>query len=201
MGPDPDFIGRRAAFLDRDGVVNVDHGYVFRPEDFEFVPGALEAAAHLVRDGFALVVVTNQSGIARGLYTEADFTALTAWMTGAFAAAAAPLAGTYFCPHHPTEGIGSYMRICDCRKPAPGLLFRAAAELQLDLGRSVMFGDRASDLQAANDAGVPQRILLGTDGKNLPKDDVCVGLATARFRSLLEAVRNVTLSGRRSDNG
>jgi len=89
---------RRAAFLDRDGVINVDHGYVFRREDFEFVEGVLAAGARLVERGFALVVVTNQSGIARGMYSEADFLALNAWMGAQFAAAGAPLAGVYFCP-------------------------------------------------------------------------------------------------------
>jgi D-glycero-D-manno-heptose 1,7-bisphosphate phosphatase len=158
---------RPAAFLDRDGVINVDHGYVYRREDFEFVPGVLEGAQRLNQMGYALVVVTNQSGIGRGLYTEQDFDTLTQWMVQSFAAAGAPLAGVYFCPHHPIEAVGAYRRDCQCRKPAPGLLLRAAAELGLDLTASVMFGDRASDLQAAKAAGVPRRILLATDGRGV----------------------------------
>jgi D-glycero-D-manno-heptose 1,7-bisphosphate phosphatase len=178
---------RPAAFLDRDGVVNIDHGYVYRPEDFEFVPGVLEGARRLAGLGYALVVVTNQSGIGRGLYGEADFRALTDWMTQQFAAAGAPLAGVYFCPHHPTEAEGPYRLDCECRKPAPGMLLRAADELGLDLAASVMFGDRASDLEAARAAGVPHRVLLATDGTGEPVE-VAPGLATDRYVRLDEAL-------------
>ena len=177
-----------AAFLDRDGVINLDHGYTYRIDAFEFVPGVLPAAAQLAALGFALVVVTNQSGIGRGLYTVADFEQLTDWMRAQFAAAGAPLAGVYWCPHHPTDAVGEYRRACDCRKPAPGLLLQAASELDLDLPRSVMFGDRRSDLQAAHAAGVRERVLLGTDGAAMPVEAEAGGLATARFASLADAV-------------
>lgn len=178
---------RPAAFLDRDGVINVDHGYVYQREDFEFVPGVLEGARRLHELGYALVVVTNQSGIGRGLYTEDDFRTLTQWMEQSFAAAGAPLAGVYFCPHHPTEAVGAYRLDCQCRKPAPGMLIRAAEELGLDLAASVMFGDRASDLQAAMTAGVARRILLATDGQGEPAQ-VPEGLATGRAVRLDAAV-------------
>ena len=178
---------RRAAFIDRDGVVNIDHGYVFRREDFQFVPGTLAACAQLHRHGLALVVVTNQSGIGRGLYGEDDYRRLTEWMRAEFAAAGAPLAGVYHCPHHPQAPLAEYRRACDCRKPAPGMLLAAARELSLDLGRSVLFGDKASDIEAAVAAGVPQRVLLGTDGRALPPAELAPQ-ATARFASLAEAV-------------
>lgn len=181
-------MSRPAAFLDRDGVINIDHGYVVRREEFEWVPGVREAAAQLHRAGFALVVITNQSGIGRGLYTEVDFLRLTQWMSDEFAAFGAPLVGVYFCPHHPTDASGEFRRVCDCRKPAPGLLIRAAQELDLDLGRSVLFGDKVSDLQAAVAAGVPQRVLLATDGQGEP-DPAATALATASFASLAEAVQ------------
>jgi D-glycero-D-manno-heptose 1,7-bisphosphate phosphatase len=184
---DPDLLRRRAAFLDRDGVINVDHGYVFRRADFEFVDGALEASAILAERGFALVVVTNQSGIARGLYSEADFAVLNAWMTAEFASAGAPLAGVYFCPHHPQHGRGTYRIECDCRKPAPGMLLQAARELDLDLTRSVLFGDKRHDLEAAANAGVPTRVLLATNGLGLPAE-LDRALFSARFRSLGDAV-------------
>ncbi len=178
---------RPAAFLDRDGVINLDHGYVVRREDFAWVPGVRDAAAQLHRAGFALVVVTNQSGIGRGMYTEADFLALSDWMRGEFAAAGAPLAGVYFCPHHPTDAVGAFRTQCACRKPAPGMLLSAAGELDLDLGRSILFGDKVSDLQAAAAAGVPHRVLLATDGVGAP-DPAPEGLATAAFASLTGAV-------------
>jgi len=184
---------RRAAFLDRDGVINLDHSYVFRPQDFEFVPGTLAAARRLHEAGWALVVVTNQSGIGRGLYSEDDYRTLDAWMRAEFAAAGAPLAATYFCPHHPRDAQGAYLRECDCRKPAPGMLLAAARELNLDLAASAMFGDKASDLEAARAAGVPLRYLLGTDGRAAPALPAEPGLATATYASLAAALKDSAL--------
>ena len=181
---------RAAAFLDRDGVINIDHGYVSRREQFDWVAGVLPAAARLHRAGYALVVVTNQSGIGRGLYSEADFAALTDWMRAEFEAADAPLAGVYHCPHHPVDATGAHRVACDCRKPAPGMLLRAARELDLDLSRSLMFGDRESDLQAAQAAGVQHRYLLATDGSGLPKASATVP-ADACFSSLTAAVEKI----------
>jgi len=178
---------RRAAFLDRDGVINVNHGYVIRQQDFTFVPGTLEACATLSRSGLALVVVTNQSGIGRGYYDEASFAVLTAWMRACFAAAGAPLAGVYHCPHHPTEALPFWRLDCDCRKPAPGMLLRAAAELNLDLAGSLMFGDHDSDLEAARAAGVATRIWLATDGVRFAAAGMPAA-ATHRFLSLHDAV-------------
>jgi D-glycero-D-manno-heptose 1,7-bisphosphate phosphatase len=179
---------RRAAFLDRDGVVNRERGYVSRIADFDFVPGVLPAARALRERGFALVIVTNQSGIGRGLYGPGEYKTLTDWMRGEFAAAGAPIAGVYHCPHHPTEAVGGYRRDCDCRKPAPGMLLTAARELQLDLKQAVLFGDRASDLQAAQAAGVPVRVLLGTDGATEPAWPATAGLATSCYASLAHAM-------------
>jgi D-glycero-D-manno-heptose 1,7-bisphosphate phosphatase len=190
---------RRAALLDRDGVINIDHGYVFRREDFQFVPGTLAACAQLHRQGLALVVVTNQSGIGRGLYGEDDYRRLTEWMSDEFAAAGAPLAGVYHCPHHTQALLPQYRHACDCRKPAPGMLLAAARELSLDLGRSVLFGDKASDIEAAVAAGVPQRVLLGTDGRAMPPADLAPQ-ATARFASLAEAVGSESLRAALAEN-
>lgn len=186
---------RPAAFLDRDGVINIDHGYVVRQQDFTFVPGALDGARRLAALGYALVVVTNQSGIGRGLYSAADFARLTDWMRAEFAAAGAPLAGVYFCPHHATDALGEFRIACRCRKPQPGMLLDAARDLGLDLTRSVMFGDKPSDLQAALAAGVPDRVLLGTDARQLPAAPDPHHLATARHRSLDEAVAALRAAG------
>lgn len=178
---------QRAAFLDRDGVINIDRGYVVRREDFQFVAGVLEGARRLHEMGFLLVVTSNQSGIGRGLYNEDNFHALTTWMRSEFSAAGAPLAGVYFCPHHPTEALGEYRRTCQCRKPAPGMLFAAAHDLGIDLSCSAMFGDKLSDLEAARAAGVPIRVLLGTDARETPAMPSVDGLASAVFRSMLDA--------------
>lgn len=184
---------RRAAFLDRDGVINFDRGYVYRREDFEFVPGVLKGSCELYELGYMLVVATNQSGIGRGLYSKCDFDALTTWMKSAFLAAKAPLSGVYFCPHHPTDGLGPYRCSCTCRKPAPGMLTAAARDLNIDLAASIMFGDSASDLNAAQAAGVPLRVLLGTDGRGVPPIPSVPGLASATFRRLDEAVTDPAL--------
>lgn len=183
---------RRAAFLDRDGVINIDRGYVSRRQDFDFVPGVLEGARRLHDLGFGLVVVTNQSGIGRGLYGIEAFDNLTAWMKAQFAAAGAPLAGVYYCPHHPTEAVGEYRRACACRKPAPGMFLNAAHDLGIRLYASVMFGDRESDLEAALAAGVPLRVLLGTDGREAPALSA-PDLARAAYRRLDEAMADQAL--------
>lgn len=151
---------RRALFLDRDGVINVDHGYVHRAQDFAFVPGIFELC-HVARDaGLRLVVVTNQAGIGRGLYLESDFQALTAWMRDRFLAQGVELDAVYHCPFHPTAGVGEYRRESFDRKPNPGMLLRARDDLGLDLPNSVFIGDKASDMQAGMAAGVGALLLL-----------------------------------------
>jgi len=117
------------------------------------VGGAAEAIAALRRAGLAVVVVTNQAGIARGMYTERELAAVTARIDALLAHAGAQLDGTYFCPHHPEAGVGPYKVACRCRKPGPGMLEQAAAELGLELARSAIVGDKASDLEAGRAAG------------------------------------------------
>lgn len=175
---------RRAVFLDRDGVINVDTTYCSRIEDFRFVDGVLEAAKALYAAGWLLVVVTNQSGIGRGYYTEVDFRRLTGWMKDVFEKAGAPLADVRFCPHHPDAAVPEYRCRCNCRKPAPGMILEAAETLGIDLTQSVMVGDKQGDMQAAKAAGIPHRILVGTDGKTVPET---VPEATDTARSLTEA--------------
>jgi D-glycero-D-manno-heptose 1,7-bisphosphate phosphatase len=135
-------------------VLNVDHGYVGRPEDFQWLPGAREAVRYLNQAGYAVVVATNQSGIARGYYTEQDFLDLMAWVQEELARAGAHLDGVFYCPHHPEHGQGPYRRACTCRKPAPGLLLQALERLHGDPARSVLIGDRQGDMRAAERAGV-----------------------------------------------
>jgi D-glycero-D-manno-heptose 1,7-bisphosphate phosphatase len=164
---------RPAVLLDRDGVLNRDRGYVARKEDFEFLPGARDALRRLARRGFRLIVATNQSGIGRGYYGEEDFQTLTRWMLDQLRAEGIELAGVYHCPHAPEDG-------CACRKPAPGLLLRAARELRLDLGRSWLVGDKPSDIQAARAAGVGRAVLVRSGKPILDTrgaDHVCDSLA------------------------
>ena len=151
-----------AIFLDRDGTINVDHGYVHEIDNFEFIDGVIDALRQLKEMGYALVVVTNQSGIARGKFTEAQFETLTEWMDWSLADRDVDLDGIYYCPHHPTEGEAPYRQVCDCRKPAPGMLLDAAKELDIDLVNSYMVGDKGADMQAAKAAGVTHKILVRT---------------------------------------
>ena len=144
----------RALFLDRDGVINVNHGYVHRPEQMDFVPGIFDLCRAAVQRGYRLIVVTNQAGIGRGYYTEADFAAVTAWMCEQFAAQRAPLTAVYHCPFHPEHGVGEYKRESDWRKPGPGMLLAAAREHGLHLPDCLLVGDMESDVDAGLSAGV-----------------------------------------------
>lgn len=145
---------RRALILDRDGVINVDRGYVCAKEDFEFVDGIFDLCRHAIQLGFLNIVVTNQAGIGRGYYGEEDFIALTDWMCDTFRERGAPIAKVYQCPFHPEHGVGPYKRDSVDRKPAPGMILRAKAEFDLDLGQSTLVGDKDTDIQAGVAAGV-----------------------------------------------
>lgn len=155
---------RKALFLDRDGVINVDHGYVHLPEQVEFCAGIFELVRRARALGYAVVVVTNQAGIGRGLYTEADLDRLTAWMSAEFARRDAPIDRFYHCPCHPEHGVGAYRRESPMRKPNPGMLLLAAQELNLALTESVMVGDKGSDILAGQRAGVARTIRVGRPG-------------------------------------
>jgi D-glycero-D-manno-heptose 1,7-bisphosphate phosphatase len=150
----------KAAFIDRDGVINEELAYVHRAEDFHVLPGVVDALRLLREHGWKLVVVTNQAGIARGMYTEADYQRLTEHMRALFAAAGTPLDGIYHCPHHPDGSVPAYRTDCDCRKPRPGMLLAAAAELGLTLADSVIVGDKDSDLEAGRAAGLAACVLV-----------------------------------------
>ena len=143
-----------AVFMDRDGTINEEVGYLDRLDKLRLIPGAGEAVRLINRSGMKAVVVTNQSGIGRGLFDEEFVGEVHAEMSRMLGEAGAAIDGFYFCPHHPTEGIGRYRRACSCRKPAPGLLLQAAAELTIDLSRSYMIGDMPKDVEAGQRAGV-----------------------------------------------
>ena len=145
--------GRRAVFLDRDGTINVDHGYVFRAGDFEFIPGAPEAIRRLKDAGYLVVVVTNQAGIARGLYGEDEVHELHRYLDRELERYGAVIDAYYYCPHHPEIGPEPYRRECACRKPFPGMLLQAAADFPLDLSGSFLVGDKLSDIEAGLAAG------------------------------------------------
>lgn len=140
-------MSRPALFLDRDGVLNIDHGYVYLPHDFEPVPGVFEALRIAAAHGYALIVITNQSGIGRGYFTQDDYAALERYIFQTFMAEGVQLTAIYYCPHHPDSS-------CECRKPKPGMIQQAAREHDVDLNRSIMIGDKDVDREAAIAAGV-----------------------------------------------
>jgi D-glycero-D-manno-heptose 1,7-bisphosphate phosphatase len=143
---------KRAVFLDRDGTINQEKGYLFRIEDFEFIPGAPEAIRLLNQAGFLVVVVTNQSGVARGYYGEEDVIVLHRHIDEKLAKCGSRVDAWFYCPHHP-DGKGAYAVTCSCRKPLPGMLLDSARMLDIDLKKSVMIGDKRADLEAAIAAG------------------------------------------------
>jgi len=144
----------KALFIDRDGVINVDKVHVFLKEDFEFTPGIFDLCRSYQDKGFLIIVITNQAGIAKGIYTEDDFLKLTDWMTREFKKKGITISKVYYCPHHP-----DFTGPCECRKPKPGMILKAKKEFDLDLSESVLIGDKESDLQAGRNAGIPENNL------------------------------------------
>jgi len=150
---------RRALFLDRDGVINVDHSYVYHQEDFEFIDGVFELCSKAKHLGYLIVVVTNQAGIGRGYYKEQDFQKLTEWMLDIFASKGIIIDDVYYCPYHPEHGIGKYKKDAACRKPQPGMILQAARDYNIELGNSILVGDKESDILAGIAAGIGCNLL------------------------------------------
>jgi D,D-heptose 1,7-bisphosphate phosphatase len=155
---------RRALFLDRDGVINIDHGYVHSPQRADFVPGIFDICRLAREAGLLLIVVTNQAGVARGLYNEAQFLEFTAWIHKQFAARGLPLLATHYCPHHPQAPLKDWRMDCPSRKPGAGMLLKAARNYTIDMARSLILGDNASDLEAGRLAGIGGGFLVAKSG-------------------------------------
>lgn len=156
-------VGGAVLFLDRDGVINVDRGYVCSIEATVWVTGIFELCRAAQRLGFGLIVVTNQAGIARGYYSESQFLDYTRWMHEAFRQRGIVLSATIYCPHHPTEGIGELRQACSCRKPEPGMLLEAQRRFLLDMQKSAMVGDKKSDMDAGIAAGIGRLFYIGSE--------------------------------------
>ena len=141
---------RPAAFLDRDGVLNIDHGYAHRPDQLEWIASAPDTVRLLNEAGYYVIVITNQSGVARGYYEETAVHQFHAHMQDALRAQGAHIDAFYYCPHHPDGMIKEFAIKCRCRKPEPGLLEQAARDWPIDLNRSFLIGDKDDDMAAAN---------------------------------------------------
>lgn len=159
---------KKAIFLDRDGTINVEKNYLFEIEKFEFLPGVLEGLKRLKDAGYLLIVLTNQSGIARGYYTEKQYKKLERWMLGQMKRAGAEIDGIYYCPHLPDAPLAKYRDDCSCRKPKLGMFEQAIREFNIDVANSVAIGDKMRDLTLC-DNGVTQGYLLYAEGESKEK--------------------------------
>ncbi|MBP2637475.1 MAG: histidinol phosphatase related enzyme [Firmicutes bacterium] len=179
-----------AAFLDRDGTINVDKGYFYRSQDFEFEPGSIEAIRLLNKAGYRVFVISNQAGIALGHFNEEQVDELHNWLTEELKQYDAHIDAFYYCPHHPKLGIGHYKTSCECRKPSPGLLLKAADEWGIDIEQSYMIGDHNSDVEAGRAAGVKPIFVRTGHGDH---EEQYVALDIPRAANLYKAVTKYIL--------
>jgi D-glycero-D-manno-heptose 1,7-bisphosphate phosphatase len=179
---------RRAVFMDRDGVVNDEVGYVTSEQAFRLLPRVEEAIRRLNQAGLLAIVVTNQSGVARGFFDEALVERVHTLLRERLSTAGARLDGIYVCPHHPDHGVPPWRRRCDCRKPSPGLLLQAAADHGIDLAASYMVGDSARDLEAARRAGTAGILVLTGYGRSNLQERIQPGDPAFVAEDLLDAV-------------
>jgi D-glycero-D-manno-heptose 1,7-bisphosphate phosphatase len=157
---------RRAVFLDRDGTISDEVGYVDEPSRFQVFPYSAEAIKQLNDNGWLTIVVTNQSGVARGLFPESMIHELHERLQEGLQQTGAKIDALYYCPHHPAAEDARYLLECDCRKPLPGMIQRAAAEWEIDLGQSWMIGDRYIDVELAHNAGVRSALVMTGFGRD-----------------------------------
>ena len=157
----------KALFLDRDGVINIDHGHVFEKEKFHFIDGIFELCKKAQELGYLIIVITNQAGIAKALYSEEQFLELTKWMENEFIKRDIKITKTFYCPYHIEAKIEKYRRDSEDRKPNPGMLLKAIEEFNIDPKKSIMIGDKESDMEAAMRADISIKILLGEVGLNV----------------------------------
>ena len=149
----------KTIFLDRDGVINKEVNYLFKREDFEFIDGIFETCSHFLKLGYQIIIVTNQSGISRGYYSENDYILITDWMLARFGDHDIKILDVFHCPHVSKSN-------CECRKPEPGMLLKAQIKYSIDMKKSWMIGDKEADILAANSAGIKQTILVRSGHKN-----------------------------------
>lgn len=177
----------RAVFLDRDGTINEEKNYLYRIEDFQFIAGVPQAIRRLNDAGYLVVVVTNQSGVARGYFDREDVDRLHEHIQRELSLFGATVDAFYLCPHHPQKGVGEFRVDCDCRKGKPGMLLQAAVDLDIDLKQSFMVGDKLADIEAGRAAGCSSLLVLTGYGTNNRDNAVAAG-AMAVALDLPEAV-------------
>lgn len=182
--------GRRAVFLDRDGTITVERGYVVDPKDLQLIPGAAEGISVLNAAGLLVVVVSNQSGVARGLMSEGDLARVHRALEDLLGQQGARVDGAYYCPNYLGGSVERYTKDASCRKPSTGMLEQAARDLDIDLRSCYMVGDQATDIETANRAGIPGVLVMTGKGRDEARQAEQRGLKVAHSASdLLEAVR------------
>lgn len=159
----------KTVFLDRDGTINVEKNYLYRKEEFEFIEKAPQAIALLKNSGYRVIVVSNQAGVARGYYQEADVRMLHSYINDQLKRFGTSIDAFYFCPHHPDAGIGKYKKICNCRKPQVGMLEQACREFHVDRRNSWMIGDNRGDIEAGKRFGLNTIMVRTGYGSTLEK--------------------------------
>lgn len=184
---------KRAIFLDRDGTINVEKNYLYRISDFEFLPGVLEGLKLLQDAGYILVIITNQSGIGRGFYTEQDFHILNKWMLQTLKAQGINIAKVYFCPHLPDAPIANYRKDCECRKPKLGMYLKAIQEFDIDIQHSYAIGDKIRDCAICEKTEC-RGFLIGNNEKETTIATVKEGniLRVKYAKNLLECAKLIT---------
>jgi D-glycero-D-manno-heptose 1,7-bisphosphate phosphatase len=188
----------RALFIDRDGVVNVDHGYVHRIDQFEFIPGIFDLVRFVGAElGWPVIIATNQSGIGRGYFDEETFQQLTRWMCDRFRDEGAPLTRVYHCPYHPQHGIGAYRADHPWRKPRPGMFLQAASDYGISLPESVLIGDAITDIEAGADAGIGCLIRLASF-VSAPPERTPAHSVVADLKAALPLIQNLAINSDKS---
>lgn len=184
---------QKAFFLDRDGVINVEKNYLHLIEDFDFINGIFELCHAAAHAGYCLIIVTNQSGIARGYYSEQQFMDLMSWVVNEFAKRNLTILDFFYCPHHPVHGIGNYRIDCACRKPKPQMLFEAAKKHNLNLSESIIVGDKLSDIKAGKAARLEKTVLVGTGHCICEQDKKSADLFAHSLKELKEQLFPFTI--------
>lgn len=173
----------KAVFLDRDGTINVDKAYLSKIEDFEYLPGAIDGLRMLQEAGFILIILTNQSGIARGYYTEDDFQKLNEWMLHDLSKRGIEISKVYYCPHHPTASVEKYRFECECRKPKLGMYKKAIEEFDIDISQSFAIGDKIRDLAICEKTAFRGYLI-----SNLEKSEVIENVKNGLYRNVKYSV-------------
>ncbi len=183
----------KAVFLDRDGTINVEKNYLHKIEEFEFIPGVMEGLKYLQDAGFILVVITNQSGIGRGYYSEKDFMTLNEWMLKKLKDNGLEISGVYYCPHLPDAKLERYRKYCNCRKPALGLFYRAIEELDIDIDKSFAIGDKIRDLMICEESGCTGYLVGKNEVENIIENVINGQYKNIKYaNNLIEAARKIT---------